>query len=495
MPRAQKFIWRNRNLRNFKYKIIAEMDEVELADFEDQDLIEYYDDPDELALYKEYEDLEKYGRFLYMFKSCVGPTTSQTVNLVGPLLAMCLVFRIIALMRLPNLLVHFVSFICGTAALFLFVKDNTAYPLVMCALGYPVLFLKYQKRGMVMGLLCVTFLIVCELFIVTAQNWHQVRGSQMVLVMKLISLAFDMDNALVQFRPNIVEYFGYALSVSSVIFGPFMTYTEYCQILVGKKMSLAWFVGVIRSCVLSYCCLIMSSCVAMWIFPEDAFKWFLAYQAAMSFRFSHYFVSFLSECTSLLSGIGMEVNQKGKQETIWRLDVARPQHVELPRSLVEVVVHWNIPMHVFLKNYVYKKAQPLGRFVAVLLTFALSSLLHGINFQLAAVLISIGTYAYIEHVFRKKLGGIFDACIMARKCKAGCGHRYTEANFWIIATNLGFSFLSMFHLAYLGIMFGGDTELQERGYGMMHTLSKWSHLDFASHWVAFATFLLSRVIL
>ena len=46
-------------------------------------------------------------------------------------------------------------------------------------------------------------------------------------------------------------------------------------------------------------------------------RWFLAYQAAMSFRFSHYFVSFLSECTSLLSGIGMEVNQKGKQETIW----------------------------------------------------------------------------------------------------------------------------------------------------------------------------------
>ena len=34
-----------------------------------------------------------------------------------------------------------------------------------------------------------------------------------------------------------------------------------------------------------------------------------------------------------------------------------------------------------------------------------------------------------------------------------------------------------------------------QGYGMMHTLSKWSHLDFASHWVAFAIFLLSRVIL
>lgn len=43
----------------------------------------------------------------------------------------------------------------------------------------------------------------------------------------------------------------------------------------------------------------------------------MAYQAAMSFRFSHYFVSFLSECTCLLSGIGTEVNQEGKQIIIW----------------------------------------------------------------------------------------------------------------------------------------------------------------------------------
>ena len=57
----------------------------------------------------------------------------------------------------------------------------------------------------------------------------------MVLVMKLISLAFDLDKGVIS-RPNILEYFGYSVSVSSVIFGPFMTYTDYCQILVGKKM-------------------------------------------------------------------------------------------------------------------------------------------------------------------------------------------------------------------------------------------------------------------
>ena len=57
----------------------------------------------------------------------------------------------------------------------------------------------------------------------------------MVLVMKLISLAFDIDKAVIG-RPNIVEYFGYTLSVSSIIFGPFLTYSDYCQILVGKRM-------------------------------------------------------------------------------------------------------------------------------------------------------------------------------------------------------------------------------------------------------------------
>lgn len=47
---------------------------------------------------------------------------------------------------------------------------------------------------------------------------------------------------------------------------------KHLKFSVFVSQSLAWFVGVIRSCVLSYCCLIMSSCVAMWIFPEDAFK-------------------------------------------------------------------------------------------------------------------------------------------------------------------------------------------------------------------------------
>lgn len=39
---------------------------------------------------------------------------------------------------------------------------------------------------------------------------------------------------------------------------------------------------------------------------------------------------------------------------------------------------------------------------------------------------------------------------------------FFQANFWVIAANLGFSFLAVFHLAYLGIMFGSDSGEQER---------------------------------
>lgn len=136
------------------------MDEAQVPDFVDYDLAEYYDDPDELALYKEYEEMVKYGRFFYTFKSCVGPTTFQTVDLVGPLIAMCCILRVISLLKLPKLVVHFVSFVCGVGALILFVKKNSVYPVSMCALGYPVLFVKKGKRGMAMALSSITFLIV-----------------------------------------------------------------------------------------------------------------------------------------------------------------------------------------------------------------------------------------------------------------------------------------------------------------------------------------------
>jgi porcupine-like protein len=164
-----------------------------------------------------------------------------------------------------------------------------------------------------------------------------------------------------------------------------------------------------------------------------------------------------------------------------------------------VATNWNLPMHKFLKNYVYKPSRRyLGQFGAVLLTFSTSALLHGMNFQLSAVLLSLGIYAFIESVLRMKLSKRLDACVLDRPCsQSGCGHRHKSQEWWVVLVNTGFVLLNLFHLAYLGVMFDVTNEepgLQEQGFSYTHTLKKWAHLNFLSHWVALGTFILSLIL-
>jgi porcupine-like protein len=125
-------------------------------------------------------------------------------------------------------------------------------------------------------------------------------------------------------------------------------------------------------------------------------RWLAAYSAAASFRFSHYFVSFLSQSSTIASGMGYTLNQD--TSVSWSsFHVVHPLSVEIPRSMPMIVTNWSLPMHIFLKNYVFKPSRYyFGQFSAILLTFGASALLHGVNFQLAAVLLSLGLYAYIE---------------------------------------------------------------------------------------------------
>jgi len=53
----------------------------------------------------------------------------------------------------------------------------------------------------------------------------------MVLAMKLISLAFDLDSGAVRDVPNIFHYGGYLFHVGSVLFGPWISYHDYLSAL------------------------------------------------------------------------------------------------------------------------------------------------------------------------------------------------------------------------------------------------------------------------
>merc|ERR1711953_669136 len=95
--------------------------------------------------------------------------------------------------------------------------------------------------------------------------------------------------------------------------------------------------------------------------------------------------------------------------------------------------------------------------------------------------LSLGVYTWVEHSLRDKLARILDASIGARKEVEG-RRKHREGSSWVILVNLMFGLLTMFHLAYLGVMFDQSSPEQVTGYSWSHTLTKWSRLDFTSHW-------------
>ena len=95
-----------------------------------------------------------------------------------------------------------------------------------------------------------------------------------------------------------------------------------------------------------------------------------------------------------------------------------------------------------------------------------------------------GFYSYIEHSLRHILSQALDACTGSKNC-VQCTHSCSYLHPLSLLLNLTFTCLAMYHLAYLGVMFDTSEEgEQEKGYSMLHTLSKWDNLGYSSHIVA-----------
>jgi hypothetical protein len=74
-------------------------------------------------------------------------------------------------------------------------------------------------------------------------------------------------------------------------------------------------------------------------------RFLVTYREALVFRCSHYFISFMSAAALSASGI------EGKSSSdIFGYQVTRPLDIEVPRSLVSVVISWNLPIHYWVKN-------------------------------------------------------------------------------------------------------------------------------------------------
>ncbi|EUB59507.1 putative protein-cysteine N-palmitoyltransferase porcupine [Echinococcus granulosus] len=349
---------------------------------------------------------------------------------------------------------------------------------------------------------CLLLQLYCEFFM-NPREWHMIRGTTMLLVMKAISVAAsrgpDQQTLEMGFLRHYLAWCGYAFSPGSVIFGPWFGFDSYLHAirLIGPSSGNPFWKDLLRTAVsfaIAIGCIIYSTYLSSIIYASYylSFRWTNAYAQSQSFRFSHYFVSFFSQSLHQAIGFAALTHPNSGQNYVTSM-VTNPVSIELPRSLVDVVIHWNFPMHFWLKQYIYKPTRRFGHLQALLLTYAFSSLLHGLNFQLAAVLFSIGIYAYIDFIFRERLSTKVSACIGARACPETCNHRNRTNRWWVRGVNLLFSCLAIFHLAYLAVMFD-TSEQQDKvwvcGYNMFHVLDKWSNLNFLSHIIASLTYLL-----
>ncbi|EYC43453.1 hypothetical protein Y032_0493g2432 [Ancylostoma ceylanicum] len=254
-----------------------------------------------------------------------------------------------------------------------------------------------QYKGFTITCACIASILLLQYF-TSASEFVAVRGIVMVLAMKISSLAFDQRNSAR--LADLIPFLAYLANPATLIFGPFHTFQEFETTLNRKEWLLSCIAGIVLV-VIAICLLIYSSCMTI-VVPEGSI--FSDYFTAQSFRTSHYFVSFLSQGLLTLSGL--------------RLAVCSPLSVEFPRSLVEVVVAWNIPMHRYLHSCefyhnVYVNVIPFGAAAAIFASFAISSLLHRYEIESQTVFPYACVLVTAENVSIKEDGYvIYESCLL-----------------------------------------------------------------------------------
>lgn len=188
-----------------------------------------------------------------------------------------------------------------------------------------------------------TFLIHSEI-LEFDNHWQHVRGSALIISMKAISLAFDISSTKIPRLPRLDEYLGYALCPANIVLGPFVTFSSYKSCHRQSKLSFKLVMQIFLSSLLSLCFIVMSSCFLNFLI-SDHLPYIVTYRDALIFRCSHYFISFMSSATLLVSGIDSRMTSD-----LLGYQVTRPFDIELPRSLIPVVISWNIPIHMWVKT-------------------------------------------------------------------------------------------------------------------------------------------------
>ena len=159
-----------------------------------------------------------------------------------------------------------------------------------------------------------------------------IRGVQMCIMMKMISLAIDytyferisaLNTNESIIYPTALEFFSYILSIHNTIFGPWMNYRNYIRYFhedhPPKKVDFFELAkGTFYFLRVAFC-LLVSTCLTDWFLQTYFFSndepetqpsgWRVAYIQALSYRFSHYCVCFIGELCGQVSGLEFNLEE------------------------------------------------------------------------------------------------------------------------------------------------------------------------------------------
>lgn len=453
------------------------------------------DDPEESFEYF-YSDELYQESFYHLWNDCILPSVFSIHTILFQLIFINLVFGfIVSLKKIPEFMFHLLSGLIGLyfittlshtfgkVLIVIFVAVSYMFVNLKCILDsyqqyYPTRYLngsKFVKCG------TVIVLVLCQYILLELDTWMEIRGIIMIFTMKLISLLDDIDNKLTS-HPSFIQYFGYMCCGSNIMFGPWISFTEYLLLFKIRTIKSKWWLfAIVKALVLCIIFLIISNCIIIFFITESSSKWLIAYREAVSFRASHYFISYLSEAAMLAAGY--KNSRYWHNPDKWNYIVTDPIQIEFPTGLPTVVIHWNKPMHDFLKKYIYRSWVPKGKFNAVVATFVVSSFLHGFELKVSVVLITIGIFSYVQYSLRNYLSETFSICIKIYPCRDECHHNYKRSHIICVLFNIIFSLLSVLHLIFLGMLMDSSTD-------DVGIIKKWKDLYFISFWIIFVKILM-----
>ncbi|CAK5126223.1 unnamed protein product [Meloidogyne enterolobii] len=288
-------------------------------------------------------------------------------------------------------------------------------------------------------------------------DFLMIRGSLMIAAMKQISLSIDIDESaykdLTKINdvyshlqiPNFFNQFAFIFDPSTLIFGPFITYTQFLEMkytleqgfrecnyynLLLRLLHSFWHLIIALFFLLLSSCFVDTDILSSFYFLPS---WLIQFTKALAFRYSHYFVCYFATSIVLIGGAS------------YSLEIVRWTSVEWPGSLAQVASVWNIPMHSFLHKCKF---------------------LSKTCFQWFCYFISYSNYfcsLFFITRLRERLAISLSACIRTRLCPndGGCLHRYkSNLNPLVILPRVCFLLINGYQLVYLGALIHNYDQFQ-----------------------------------